>query len=87
MVSRLIVEVNEECGLTDTASSSEDDDSSFTVSLRFQHKQLVVKLPDTFDCSIGQVLDTFAPRSVCQSFASAVTRDVGFPTGLKLCAL
>lgn len=75
------MEVNEECGLTDIASSSEDDDISFTISLKIQHKQQVIKMPAVVDCNIGQVLDTFAPRPVCQSFSSAVVREADLATG------
>jgi hypothetical protein len=82
---RLIMEVNEECGFTDTASSSDEDDAGFTVSSKSQCKQQIMKTHTMLDCGIGLVLDTFAPRPPCQPFASSALSDSGLATGLTLC--
>ena len=58
----LVSEVSEECGLTDTASSTDEDEVGVNLSTKSVHKQQLTKRQGVLEISIGPVQDTFAPR-------------------------
>ena len=78
------MEVNEECGLTDTASSSDEDDTGVCLSMKAQFKQPVMKLQGVLDCSLGQVQYTFAPRPETQAHPAMSASVVGSTGGMEI---
>jgi len=66
--------VNDECGLADTASSSDEDDVGVNLSTKSVHKQQAMKRQGMLEISIGPVQDTFAPRFTVPSYVPLSTK-------------